>query len=141
LFTSCKEEKVWADLVIPTRVSFEASSLIVPKGAKSFPIALTLARPLEKSGKITIQILEEGTTALPTEYSIDPKPLVDRFTVELPKGTTTAVFTITSAKNFDEDKTLVLKIVSGGGGAVLNEKDLSTTLTLRGNNWIEPIMT
>lgn len=141
LLSSCKKEKVWPEIVIPTRVSFEAASYIVPKDAGSFPIALKLARPLEKDGKITIQILSEGTTALASEYTINPQPVDDKFTIDLPKGTTTASFNITSAKNFDDNRTIALKIISGAGGAVLNETVLATTLTLRGNNWIERTLT
>lgn len=155
---SCKKEKERPEIVIPTRVSFGATSYVVPKDANSFPIALKLSRPMEKDGKITIQILPDGTTAADSEYTINPQPVSaivslsaadtlrvpipkKLFTIDLPKGATTASFTITSAKNFDDNKTIALKIVSGAGGAVLNESGLSTSLTLRGNNWIERTLT
>ncbi|WP_461790457.1 hypothetical protein [Pedobacter sp.] len=136
--SACKKDKEWPEMVIPTKVSFNATTYNIPKDATSFPVQLKLARPLEKDGKVTIQVQSSGTTALNTEYSINPQLSGDKFTLDLPKGATTASFNITSGKNFDDNKTVSLKIVSASGGAVLGESVLATSLTLRGRNWIEP---
>jgi hypothetical protein len=138
LFYACNKDKVWPEMVIPTKVSFNAASYIVPKEAAAFPIELKLARPLEKDGKVTLQIQASGTTASASEYSINWPLSGDKFTIDLPKGATTASFTIISAKNFDDNKTVALKIVGATGGAVLGESVLATSLTLRGRNWVEP---
>lgn len=142
LFNSCTKDEVYPALIIPTRTSFSSTSIIIAKDFnEATPVVLTLARPLEKSGTITIQQVAESTTAASTEYTASPNFVDGKLTIDLPQGTTTASFTVKSLHNFDDNKTIVYKIVGATGGAVLNETNLTTTITMRGNKWVDPSFT
>lgn len=141
-FFSCEKEKKYPEIVIPTRVSFDADSYIIEKDNNdAFVIPLKLARPLEKDGTITLQLITENTTALETEYKVNHALVNNKLTVSLPKGTAMASFSITSLHNFDDNKVLSFKIVSGTGGAVVGDAKLTTTISLRGNTWVTPSLT
>ena len=141
-FNSCTKEEQLPELIIPTRVSFVNSTYIIEKDfAGETTITLKLARPLEKAGSITIQQVTETSTAVETEYRLSPIFSSGKLTIDLPQGATTASFTVTSLHNFDDNKTITFKLVSGRGGAVLNDTQLTTTVTMRGNTWINPSIT
>ena len=142
IFSACTKETEFEEFIIPTRVSFANANIIVAKDAvQAVPIAITLARPLEKDGKIVVQLVAASTTAAATEFTTSIPFVANAVTIDLPKGTSTASFSITSLHNFDENKVVTFKIISVAGGAVLNETNTTTTVTLRGNTWIDPAMT
>ena len=139
LFNSCTKEEELPPLIIPTRASFSSPSFIIAKDfTQATPITLTLARTLEKPGTITIQQVAASTTAASTEYTTSSAFSNGTLTIDLPQGSTTASFTVTSLHNFDDNKTIVFKIISGTGGAVLGDANLTTTVTMRGNKWVDP---
>ncbi|GEM_PF-958394 len=141
LLGSCEKEKEYPDIVIPTRVSFEKSSYIIGKdNTQGLTILLKLARPLEKDGTITLQLEEEQTTAAASEFTVSPALTDGNLSILLPKGTSTASFTVKSLHNFDGNKTVAFKLTQGAGGAVLDERNLDATITLRGNDWVEPLI-
>jgi hypothetical protein len=136
---SCKDEKVYPEIIIPTRVSFSSKTFVIEKDRTgAMPITLILARPLEKDGTITIQQVTETTTAVNSEYTSDPAFVGGKITINLPQGTSTASFSITSLHNFDDNKVIDFKVVSGTGGAVVADADITTTVIMRGNTWVNP---
>lgn len=138
-FSSCSKEEEIPEMIIPSRISFASSTYVIEKDfAGATTITLNLARPLEKAGSITIQQVTGTSTALETEYKLSPAFSAGKLTIDLPQGATTASFTVTSLHNFDDNKTVTFKLVSGRGGAVLNDTQLNTTVTMRGNTWINP---
>ncbi len=142
LLNSCSKDKELPALIIPTRVSFSSASFIVAKDAASaVPVTLTLARPLERAGTVTIEQVADGGTAADTEFSASPAFSSRKLTIDLPQGTSAASFKVTSLHNFEDNKTISFRISAATGGAVLNETNLITTITMRGNAWIEPAIT
>lgn len=141
LLGSCEKEREYPEIVIPTRVSFEENSYIIDKDdTQGLIISLKLARPLEKDGTIILQLLDENTTATASEFTVSPVLTDGQLAIELSKGTSTASFTVKSLHNFDGNKTVAFKLAKGTGGAVLDERDLETEITLRGNDWVEPLI-
>lgn len=139
---SCEKEKKFPEIVIPTKVSFDADNYSIEKESNdAFVVPLKLARPLEKDGTITLQLVTESSTALEAEYKVSPALVNNKLTVSLPKGTATASFSITSLHNFDNNKVLSFKIVSGTGGAVVGDSKLATIINLKGNTWVTPSLT
>ncbi|WP_256013904.1 hypothetical protein [Desertivirga xinjiangensis] len=138
LVTSCTDEEQFPAMIIPTRVSFsEAVFYIAKDKAGASEITLTLARPLEKDGSITIQQIDAGTTARAEQFSLDPAFKDGKLKINLPQGTKEASFKLTSLHNFDNDQTIAFKVVAATGGAVLNNEKLETIVTMRGNLYIE----
>lgn len=137
LFNSCKKNNTTVDLVIPSHVSFSNTALTIEKDFNgAVPITISLAHPLEKAGTITISI-DNTTTAATTEYTTVPAANSGIITLSLDKGATTASFTLTSAHNFDDGRTIIFKITSTSGGFALGV-NLSLTVTLHGNKWVTP---
>lgn len=141
LLLSCSKAKVYPELIIPARVSFSSNTFIIEKDRSgALFVTLKLARPLEKAGTITIQLLAEGSTAETTAYQIEPVFTGGKLTLNLDQGASTASFAVTSLHNFDDNKTIAFKILSGTGGAVADDTNLSTTVIMRGNTWVNPAM-
>jgi hypothetical protein len=139
LFNSCSKDKALPELIIPTRVGFTNTSIVIAKDAGSpMPLTLTLARPLERAGTVTIEQVAGSTTAADSEFSISPAFSSGKLTIDLPQGASQASFTLTSLHNFDDNKVIVFRISKTTGGAVLNETNLTATVTMRGNKWIDP---
>jgi hypothetical protein len=139
-FSSCKEKDPIA-LTIPARVSFTSNTFLIDKDfTGTLPVTINLARPLETAGTITISI-DNTTTAATTEYATSPAATSNAITLNLDKGASSASFTVTSAHNFNDIKTVTFKITATTGGAVLGDSNLSTTVTMRGNNWVTPAIT
>lgn len=143
LLAGCSQKAtILPEPVIPARVSFNSSSYTIAKDAAApLIIQVKLARPIEKDGIISIQIVQEGTTAAATEYTIAPAFTSGLLSLELKKGQTAASFSVASAHNFTQNKTITFKITVATGGAVLGDDNLTTTLTLRGNDWLDPAFT
>jgi hypothetical protein len=139
LFGSCTKEEVHEELIIPTKVNFAQPISYIPKD-KMVPalVELTLARPLEKDGTVTIQQIAEGTSATAGQYTLDPGFVGDKLTLNLPKGTATASFKITSLHNFNDNKTVAFRIISATGAAIFNFTQLETVVNMRGNLWVDP---
>lgn len=136
---SCSKEKVYQEMIIPTRVSFSSSTFIIEKDRTGgMPVTLKLARPLEKAGTITIQLVAESSTAEASAFTVEPVLAGGKLTLSLDKGASAASFAVTSLHNFDDNKTLTFKIIGGTGGAVVGDSNLSTTVTMRGNTWVNP---
>jgi hypothetical protein len=140
LLSSC-EKKEYPELKIPTRASFNNATLVIEKdNAAPVPVVIKLARPLDKASSLVIRV-ETTSTAATANYNTSPTTQSGLITLNMAEGATSASFTITSAHNFDDNKTVVFKIISATGSAVLNDANLSTTVTMRGNNWVTPEMT
>ncbi|WP_345955796.1 hypothetical protein [Mucilaginibacter sp. PAMB04168] len=140
IISSCKK-KEQDELKIPSRASFSSTAFTIEKdNADPFPVTVKIARPLDKASSLVIKVEASGTAAN-TTYNTSPSAKEGLITLDLPQGATTASFTVQSAHNFDDSKTIVFRIMSATGSAVLNDLNLSTTLTMRGNNWVTPEMT
>ena len=141
IFSSCTEEEQLTALIIPTKVSFSSTTVSIGKSmVQAVPIGLVLARPLEKPGSITIQRVAAETTAANNEFSTNLAFTGETLTIDLPLGTSTVAFSLTSKHNFDADKTVAFKIIAATGGAILNETNTSVIVTLRGDLYIDPAM-
>jgi len=136
-FNSCRKENL-PELIIPTRVGFNSRTYVIEKNVTDpFKIALLLPRPLEKAGTMVISILA-SSTADDSEYTTNPAAVDGKITLNLEKGDSTASFTVTSANNFLDDKTIALNISAATGGLSLGNPELKTTITLTGNRVILP---
>jgi hypothetical protein len=116
---------------LPT-IKFNNTSLNVEENSSStLNVDLSLSAALEEAGTITITI-DDGSTATSSDYTTYPEASAGMIEISLPKGITSASFTVTPIDNDDlnDDKTIIFVISAADGGVELANSDLTATVTI-----------
>jgi hypothetical protein len=139
-FWSCKKDKFNIPVNTAT-IRFNESAYTIERNAlEPLTVKLPLSLPLEEDATAIITIDNAGT-ADASMYTLNPSIPATGLEIKLPKGATEASFQVTSTDNFEGDKTLVFKISSAKGGAIVSNTNATTTVNLKGKPIVLPAIT
>jgi hypothetical protein len=137
LLSACKSERFTLPENTAT-IRFTNSTYTIDLNApQALNVVLPLSLPLEEDATATVNI-DSKSTALSSQYTIDPGIPADGLKLNLLKGATQTSFNVTSLGNFEGDVTLVLKITIATGGAMVSNTNASTTITIHGKPIVLP---
>jgi hypothetical protein len=137
VLAGCKKDKF--DIPVNTAtIRFGESAYTIERNTlEPLTVRLPLTLPLEEEAIATISI-DNSTTADVSEYVITPTVPPTGLEIKLDKGATEATFQVASADNFEGDRTLVFKITSARGGALVANTNATTTVNIKGKPIILP---
>lgn len=140
LLNACKKQQNELPVNVGT-IRFSASAYTLERNAaQPLTVTLPLSLPLEQDATATVMIDNSGT-AVSSQYTLAPAIPAGGLTINLAKGATEAVFTVTSLENFEGDITIVFKITSATGGLTISNTNAGTTVTIKGKPIILPAIT
>lgn len=140
LLSSCTKLQFTAPANVGT-IRFANSSYTIERNAGATTITLPLSLPLESDATALVTLDNNKTTAQSSQYAIDPLIPANGITLSLPKGSTQASFTITSAENFEGDIVIALKLSNATGGVTVANSNAATLITIHGKPIVLPALT
>jgi hypothetical protein len=141
LLGGCKKS-VFDVPVNTATIRFSESAYTIERNAlEPLTIKLPLSLPLEEDATAIVTIDNTSSNADASEYVVTPGIPTTGLTLKLEKGATEASFQVASTDNFEGDRTLVFKITSAKGGALVANTNASTTVNIKGKPIILPGIT
>lgn len=127
LFSSCKKgEKEPAPPIV---VQFATATQTIIEGAQ-VNLTITLSAPTQEA--VSIPIMLSGTAKYTSDYNTTPAGSSGKFSVDIPVGSSSGVFTVASVNNdvYEGDKTVIFTIGVPPSGYNVGDVTV-TTLTLQ----------
>jgi hypothetical protein len=134
---SCQKDQLTGPVNVGA-VRFAANNYTIENNTiEPLEVVMPISLPLEEDGTVVVNISNESTIAT-GEYTLTPSIPSGGLTINVPKGSTSLSFKMSSLNNFEGERKLVLKIESANGGLSVANVDAITTINVKGNPIIIP---
>lgn len=137
VLSSCNKYKFTIPVNTGT-IRFSQNAYSIDRNApQPTTVVLPLSLPLEQDATALVTI-DASSTALSSQYTIDPLIPAEGIKLSLVKGATQVSFNIASLENFEGDVTVVLNLSTATGGVTISNTNATTTITIHGKPIVLP---